>query len=75
MSKKKVIMYDPPEGWKYGFPKPIPQHVWDDKTIMKWIVEEGYPEWLIAKYDNHFYSRYWEEEIDDNLSGERKWKT
>tara|TARA_R110000822_G_C14878471_1_gene446184 strand:- start:159 stop:428 length:270 start_codon:yes stop_codon:yes gene_type:complete len=23
----KVLMCDPPSGWKYGFPKPVPLHV------------------------------------------------
>ena len=32
---------DPPSGWKYGFPKPIPDEV---KDIKKWLVENGYPQ-------------------------------
>ena len=31
--KKSVKMIDPPSGWKYGFPKPIPEDVKDE---LKW---------------------------------------
>lgn len=51
---------DPPTGWKYGFPKPIPEDVRD---LRAWLVEQGYPECdleLALKY-----SRYWEEEEDN----------
>jgi hypothetical protein len=63
--KKTVIMCDPPSGWKYGFPKPIPQDVWDDKTTLKWLLEEGYPQHEIDALGDHFHCRYWEEEIDE----------
>tara|TARA_R110001599_G_scaffold5564_1_gene27893 strand:+ start:143 stop:469 length:327 start_codon:yes stop_codon:yes gene_type:complete len=29
-----VLMCDPPSGWKYGFPKPVPLHV-DTPTIVR----------------------------------------
>lgn len=32
---------DPPEGWRWGFPK-----VWDEETdgdMETWLVEQGYP--------------------------------
>ena len=58
----KVKMIDPPEGWKYGFPKTIPEGI---ENVTDWLVEEGYPKEEIAKYGIHFYCRHWEEEIDD----------
>jgi len=74
----KVTMIDPPSGWKYEFPKPLPEHLasnlskqpTDDaneygETVMEWLVKEGYPQEEIDKCGDHFYVRYWETEIDD----------
>jgi hypothetical protein len=58
----KVLMVDPPSGWKYGFPKPIPTDVTDR---LKWFVENGYPQHEIDACGDHFYCRYWEEEVDE----------
>lgn len=55
--KKNKLIIDPPEGWKYGFPKEIPQGV---KDIKPWLIENGYPKELIDSYGEHFYYRYWE---------------
>ena len=57
--KKTVRMIDPPSGWKYGFPKPIPEDV---VNVLEWLVKEGYPEKEIVSYGEHFYCRYWERE-------------
>ena len=59
---KKVTMIDPPSGWKYGFPKPLPEGV---KSIRKWLVENGYPQIEIDKIGDQFFYRTWESEIDD----------
>ena len=58
----KVTMCDPPSGWKYGFPKPIPEGIEDVKG---WLVENGYPQEEIDKCGEHFWLRYWETELDD----------
>lgn len=58
----KVTMCDPPSGWKYGFPKPIPEDIEDTKA---WLVENGYPQEEINKCGEHFYVRYWETELDN----------
>lgn len=50
---------DPPSGWKYGFPKPIPNDV---KDVKKWLIENGYPKKLIEDLGEYFYCRYWEEQ-------------
>ena len=50
---------DPPEGWKYGFPKVLPDNI---DNISDWLVEQGYPKEKIASYGIHFYCRYWETE-------------
>ena len=51
-------MIDPPSGWKYGFPKPIPDEV---KDIKKWLVDNGYPQEEIDEFGEHFYCRYWDD--------------
>ncbi len=50
-------MIDPPSGWKYGFPKPIPDEI---KDVRPWLIENGYPQSLIDELGEHFYCRYWE---------------
>lgn len=58
----KVTMIDPPSGWKYGFPKILPEGV---KSISKWLVENAYPQIEIDKIGDQFYYRTWETELDD----------
>lgn len=58
----KVQMIDPPSGWKYGFPKPLPEDV---KDTCRWLVEQGYPQQEIDRFGDHFVCRQWEQEIDD----------
>ena len=53
---------DPPSGWKYGFPKPIPVDV---KDTTSWLVENGYPQELIDELGEHFYCRFWEKPDDE----------
>ena len=55
-------MIDPPSGWKYGFPKELPEDIKDTK---KWLVENGYPQREIDSCGDHFYCRFWEQEVDE----------
>jgi hypothetical protein len=55
-----ALIIDPPSGWKYGFPKPIPEDRRYDS--LTWLVEEGYPQHLIDDLGEHFFCRYWEVE-------------
>ena len=59
----KVTMCDPPSGWKYGFPKPLPADYSKDESIFPWLLSEGYPQAEIDNCGKYFYCRYWE--IDD----------
>lgn len=34
-------LIDPPSGWKYGFPKELPENVTD---LRQWLIDNGYPE-------------------------------
>jgi hypothetical protein len=63
-------MIDPPNGWKYGFPKSIPADVVD---INKWLVENGYPKAEIDKYGDWFYCRHYF--IPDGMQQVNKSKT
>jgi hypothetical protein len=61
----KVLMCDPPSGWKYGFPKPIPEDLPKGESIFPWLLSEGYPQSEIDACGDHFYCRYYETEVDD----------
>lgn len=39
----KQVLFDPPTGWKYGFPKLIP-HDADDKYLTQLLRDSKYPE-------------------------------
>jgi hypothetical protein len=54
-----ALIIDPPSGWQYGFPKPIPEDRRYDS--LTWLVEQGYPQSLIDELGEHFYCRYWEQ--------------
>ena len=49
-----ATMIDPPSGWKYGFPKELPEDVED---IKQWLIDNGYPEKDID--ENIKYCRMW----------------
>ena len=50
----KTTYIDPPEGWKYGFPKPLPSDVED---ILAWLIAEGYPQSTMDLYGDAFTYR------------------
>jgi hypothetical protein len=47
---------DPPLGWQYGFPKPVPAPEPDD--FKAWLVSEGYPKKLIDDLGENFWCRF-----------------
>ena len=60
----RIVTYiDPPSGWKYGFPKIIPEGI---KDHTKWIIDQGYPKRLADSLGDHFYCRYWNEELNED---------
>jgi hypothetical protein len=59
----KVEYIDPPAGWKYGFPKVLPENVTD---TIQWLLDNGYPQHEIDLCGNHFYCRHWYEEVEDD---------
>jgi hypothetical protein len=56
-------MIDPPSGWKYGFPKPLPDEV---ENVKEWLLEQGYPQREIDLCGKHFHYRTWEQTDDAN---------
>ena len=59
-----TTIIDPPSGWKYGFPKPIPEDRKND--VLVWLVEQGYPQSEIDDLGDYFPCRYWEQEEQTN---------
>ena len=55
--KPDNLFIDPPEGWRYGFPKIIPPE--HQTRTLAWLVEEGYPETQIKALGDYFICRYW----------------
>jgi hypothetical protein len=55
--KAERLMVDPPNGWKYGFPKVLPKE--HQHRTLDWLVDNGYPRHEIDSLGKHFYCRYW----------------
>lgn len=53
---ESILIIDPPEGWKYGFPRPFTKK--QNQTVDEWLEEVGYPTVLI-KQGMSKYCRYW----------------
>ena len=66
---KLQIMYDPPSGWMYGFPRPyLPIK---GEGLKDTLIRDGYPEALmnqdyITKYCRFFDSEVEEDHDEDN---------
>lgn len=63
MTTKTVTYIDPPSGWKYGFPMQVPDPKPED--MLKWLVEQGYPQKEIDACGEHFYCRWWNKEVKE----------
>ena len=55
-------MVDPPNGWRYGFPKMLPLIPKEGKDfkLTTWLVSEGYPPHEITDLGNQFTCKIWE---------------
>ena len=62
---KTVTMVDPPSGWRYGFPKALPNDYPEGESIIPWLISEGYPQEEVDKMPRHFYCRYWEQDVEE----------
>ena len=54
-----MLMCDPPEGWRFGFPRAVPEGEID---INAWLIREGYPVEVMKAYGDYFYCRYWHQD-------------
>jgi len=48
---------DPPEGWKYGFPK-----IYDeakDGELHTWLIKNGYPKEMVEALGDEVCCRFW----------------
>lgn len=62
----KLTYIDPPEGWRYGFPKAIPEdRLKGIGNITAWLLEQGYPKTVVDSYGAYFYYRTWQEENNE----------
>lgn len=60
----KITIIDPPNGWRFGFPKPIPNGIVKSESLLRiWLMGEGYPAGDVDLALQH--SRYWEQEVKD----------
>ena len=59
IANQKDVYVDPPEGWKYGFPKIMPAGTSD---MNAWLVNEGYPEGNLSRYGDNLHCRIWDVE-------------
>lgn len=63
MCMTKMLIIDPPSGWLYGFPRPVPQEYIKNESLMRlWLHSVGYPTSLIDIALKH--SRYWEKDMN-----------
>lgn len=59
--KRRILIIDPPSGWRYGFPKVLPKNV-KPENLRSWFVENGYPE---SEVDMAIkWSRSWYQEVE-----------
>lgn len=61
MDHKIELTVYPPEGWKFGFPKRLPQE-WCELTALekeKWFLDNEYPLDYVNK-EYHLWSTIWE---------------
>lgn len=66
MAKVKVLMVDPPSGWKYGFPRPYPnKDKIKDFNYAVWLLHNGYPVGLVDLALKS--SRFWESEVEQEV--------
>jgi hypothetical protein len=69
---EKILMVDPDEGWKYGFPKALPNEL-RNQDITEWLIENGFPSENIERWNRtlgYVPCRMWETDAI-NISNEQ----
>lgn len=68
---KKIVHYiDPPSGWKWGFPKKLPDPM--PSNINAWLLKNGYPESEMEYWKNRPPFRIYTEEENELESQDRE---
>lgn len=60
----KKVWVDPPEGWRYGFPKIYNADT--DGDSRDWMIREGYPEEKIIQMGEYFYCGMWSADEEES---------
>lgn len=57
----KVKMIDLASGWKYGFPKQLPEGILEEgeSKLLEWLINEGYPQSEIDDSRGPILFRIW----------------
>jgi hypothetical protein len=72
MSTQEKKMIDPPSGWRYGFPKELPDDVTD---VIAWLIENGYPKEQIDAFGKSpFPYRIFKVPADYNPESENRFR-
>jgi|11_taG_2_1085331.scaffolds.fasta_scaffold03933_5 hypothetical protein len=82
---KRILMCDPPSGWKYGFPRAVPEEgtihyggmdygVRKEFDILEWIFSHGYPKSIYEECGGQFYCKYWTVEACEEDCAEQEGK-
>jgi len=51
----RCLMVDPEGGWRYGFPKPLPDNIELGKEdMLEWLWSNGYPRGKVPHYIRYF---------------------
>lgn len=56
---RKVLIVDPPSGWKYGFPKACYANLDKDEDMVNWLLKNGYPKEELDKEGKPYWLRSW----------------
>ncbi len=52
-----TILYDPPSGWRYGFPREY-KPLTDDEPLVETLVRDGYPRQMAEDFGAK-HCRFW----------------
>jgi hypothetical protein len=62
----KKLMCDPPSGWRFGFPRAVPEE-YRKERFYEWLDMVGYPTKVRESMGDKFYCRFWEEDDEDKV--------
>lgn len=57
-----VLLVDVPDGWKYGFPKIVPERI-KPEDLDAWIVDQGYPRNVRDDGCEELTYRFWYKDV------------